>query len=407
LRKAFFGISGPGEKSSGGSAPTLNYRLTEIGCRQQPDGTTGFVEERLDEMWQQSKTLDDDTGLAWCLSLYLTPKALANFSPGLARSDNPGAVSLSRLRALLIVNPGFLCSNPGLKLANAFGVKFKPKHYPGSRGRLSKSSMIKLKPSSTALSAVFSYHLDIMDYDSTDIPVGYDRGRDHGPEVLELWMNVVASRVGKQRLNTILDLGCGTGRFSESLAARFDTEVVGIDPSEKMLDQARRKLSDQRVRYQSGCAEAIPLPDDSVDLIFMSMSFHHFNDQTLAARECRRVLRNGGSALLRTGTRDHIPFYPYLGFFPKSQPIMEACLPTAVFVREVFESAGFSTVSSEVVIQTIAPDYATYAETLAAGADSVLAQLSPTDFRNGIEAMRAHGDDKPVSEPIDLFVFRK
>jgi hypothetical protein len=70
--------------------------------------------------------------------LNLTPKALANFRPGLARSDNPGAVSLSRdnpegfancrtlLMALLIVNPGFsLCSNPGLKLANAFGVKFK------------------------------------------------------------------------------------------------------------------------------------------------------------------------------------------------------------------------------------------------------------------------------------------
>jgi hypothetical protein len=68
--------------------------------------------------------------------LNLTPKALANFSPGLARSDNPGAVSLSRLMALLIVNPGFsLCSNPGLKLANAFGVKFKLRHY-GMEGGL-------------------------------------------------------------------------------------------------------------------------------------------------------------------------------------------------------------------------------------------------------------------------------
>lgn len=46
-----------------------------------------------------------------------------------------------------------------------------------------------------------------MDYDSTDIPVGYDQGRDHGPEFLELWMDVVASCVGNQRLNTILDLG--------------------------------------------------------------------------------------------------------------------------------------------------------------------------------------------------------
>jgi ubiquinone/menaquinone biosynthesis C-methylase UbiE len=219
-------------------------------------------------------------------------------------------------------------------------------------------------------------------------------------------MNVVASCVGEQRLNTILDLGCGTGRFSESLAALFDAQVVGIDPSEKMLDQARRKLRDHRVRYERGCGEAIPLPDDSVDLIYMSMSFHHFNDPRLAARECRRVLRDGGTALLRTGTRDHIPFYPYLEFFPKSHPIMEACLPTAAFVREVFESAGFSMVNSDVVIQTIAPDYATYAEKIAAGADSVLAQLSPADFQAGLEAIRAQGNDKPISEPIDVFVFR-
>lgn len=245
-----------------------------------------------------------------------------------------------------------------------------------------------------------------MDYDSTDIPDGYDRGRDHGPENLKLWMGVVASFVENQRLNTILDLGCGTGRYSESLAAHFDAQVVGVDPSEKMLDQARRKLRDHPVRYEPGCGEAIPLPDDSVDLIFMSMSFHHFNDPRLAARECRRVLRDGGIALVRTGTRDRITFYPYVEFFPKSPPIMEACLPTATSVCEVFESAGFSTIKSDIVIQTIAPDYATYAEKLAAGADSVLAQLSASDFQAGIEAMRAHGDDKPVSEPIDVFVFR-
>src|SRR5918912_1069604 len=248
-----------------------------------------------------------------------------------------------------------------------------------------------------------------MDYDTTDIPVAYDRGRDHGPEVLRLWMNVVSSYVEKQRIKTILDLGCGTGRFSEALAAHFDAEVVGIDPSQKMLAQARRKLCERRVRYELGCGEAIPLANNSVDLIFMSMIFHHFDNPLLAARECRRVLRGGATAFLRAGSREHIRSYPYADFFPGSRSILEDCLPTGVFMREVFESAGFSTVTSGVVIQEIAPNYAAYIEKLSAGADSVLARLSRSDFEAGLEAMRSRASrigEQAVCEPIDIFVFR-
>src|SRR5678815_2516593 len=110
-----------------------------------------------------------------------------------------------------------------------------------------------------------------MDYDATEIAAAYDRGREHGPGVHNLWMDVVSSHVKDQVIKTILDLGCGTGRFSEDLARRFDAEVVGIDPSKKMLQQAQRKRSDWRVRYALGRGEAIPLSSNSVDLIFMSM----------------------------------------------------------------------------------------------------------------------------------------
>ena len=248
-----------------------------------------------------------------------------------------------------------------------------------------------------------------MDYDATDIAVAYDRGRDHGPEVLMLWMNVVSSHIKDQSIRTILDLGCGTGRFSEALAVRFDAEVVGLDPSKKMLEQARRKRRDRRVRYVRGRGEAIPLPNKSVDLIFMSMIFHHLNSPELTARECRRVLRDGGTAILRAGTRERISSYPYVPFFPASQPILEECLVTAACMRNVFESAGFRLASEDVLTQEIAPNYEDYAEKLSAGADSVLARLSPDDFDAGMEALRLHAariDSEAVFEPIDVFVFR-
>ena len=80
-----------------------------------------------------------------------------------------------------------------------------------------------------------------------------------------------------------------------------------------MLEQARSKPTSRRIRYEFGRGESIPVPDNSVDLIFMSMIFHHFDNPPLAARECRRVLRddrddhNRATAFLRAGTRERIP----------------------------------------------------------------------------------------------------
>ena len=141
----------------------------------------------------------------------------------------------------------------------------------------------------------------------------------------------------------------------------------------------------------------------------MSMVFHHFDNPRLAARECRRVLRNRGTGFLRAGTRERISSYPYVDFFPESRPILEECLPANTFVSEVLEGAGFRTITWEVVTQEIAQSYAVYAEKLSAGADSVLASLSESEFAAGMQALRSHAghvDDQAVFEPIDVFVFR-
>ena len=245
-------------------------------------------------------------------------------------------------------------------------------------------------------------------YDRTDIPVGYDRARDHGPEVLDLWMRTVGEHVEERSIRRILDLGCGTGRFSESLAARFNADVIGLDPSSKMLQVARAKQRDSRVHYQLGRAEAIPLTDASVDLIFVSMSLHHFTDQTLAARECRRVLSERGVVFVRTGVREQIASYPYVPFFASSPRLLEKILPRRTEVLALFAAADLDPVSHQIVLQTIAPDWMAYADKLAAGGDSVLAQLSQREFEAGLAAVRRYAETEgrqPVVEPIDVFAF--
>jgi ubiquinone/menaquinone biosynthesis C-methylase UbiE len=209
---------------------------------------------------------------------------------------------------------------------------------------------------------------------------------------------------------SILDLGCGTGRFTQALAERFGAEVIGIDPSTKMLDQARAKAHVGTVRYVDGAAEAIPLAKDAVDLIFASMVFHHFSDPTQAARECSRVLRGQGAVFVRTGTIEHIESYPYVPFFPATRPILLQRLPTSAFIQNVFETAGLITARTGVFVQQFAPTLSAYADKLAAGGDSILAEISAQDFEHGLRALRDHAsrvDPQPVTEPIDYFVFQQ
>jgi ubiquinone/menaquinone biosynthesis C-methylase UbiE len=248
-----------------------------------------------------------------------------------------------------------------------------------------------------------------MDYDATAIPSVYDRGRTLGPEVLDLWMRTVKRYADSFPLSIILDLGCGTGRFSDALATWFSATVIGVDPSRKMLDQARGKLTNAAVRYVRASGEALPLADGSCDLVFMSMVFHHFNDPGAVATECRRVLRDSGIVFVRAGTFEQIPKYPYVEFIPATKSLLHERLNRKGQVTDTFEAAGFSTVATELVVQQIAPTYEAYADKLTAGGDSILASLNARDLEEGLSALRRHAarvDPQPVTEPIDVFVFR-
>jgi ubiquinone/menaquinone biosynthesis C-methylase UbiE len=181
---------------------------------------------------------------------------------------------------------------------------------------------------------------DLMDYDATAIPLVYDRGRSHGPEVLDLWMQTVERYSGNLPLSTILDLGCGTGRFSDALATWFRATVIGVDPSRQMLEQARVKPTKAAVQYVRGSGEVLPLAEGSCDLIFISMVFHHFNHPGAVARECRRVLRDGRILFLRAGTVEQIPEYPYVEFIPATKPLLYERLNAKREITDRFEAAG-------------------------------------------------------------------
>jgi ubiquinone/menaquinone biosynthesis C-methylase UbiE len=96
---------------------------------------------------------------------------------------------------------------------------------------------------------------------------------------------------------TILNIGCGTGLLLHKLKERWPkAQLVGIDPSEGMVGKARQLIPEATL-YVS-MVESIPLPDNSIDLITSTISFHHWADQLQGLREVARVLRPGGRFFL-------------------------------------------------------------------------------------------------------------
>jgi len=92
----------------------------------------------------------------------------------------------------------------------------------------------------------------------------------------------------------VLELGCGTGIFSELIADRVG-HLTATDMSPQMLAQATKKLSRySNVRIQREDAHHISFDDNTFDSALLANVLHHMDTPVAVVRECNRVLRLGG-----------------------------------------------------------------------------------------------------------------
>ena len=99
----------------------------------------------------------------------------------------------------------------------------------------------------------------------------------------------------------ILDVAAGTGDFAIAIAKKVhpESEIIGIDLSEKMLEVGRTKVPGN-VHLQQGDVEALPFPDDHFDRLSVAFGIRNFEHLEQGLAEMHRVLRPGGKMVRAT-----------------------------------------------------------------------------------------------------------
>jgi len=89
--------------------------------------------------------------------------------------------------------------------------------------------------------------------------------------------------------SAVLDVGCGNGFIAHHLSAMLGTKVVGIDVM---------NTTEAPIDYHRYDGQQLPVEEDSVDAVLLCYVLHHAQDAGLMLKEARRVLSNGGLAII-------------------------------------------------------------------------------------------------------------
>ena len=147
--------------------------------------------------------------------------------------------------------------------------------------------------------------------------------------------------------NTVLDVGCGTGEVTLRAKTRAqDGKVYGIDPAPEMISVARRKATQKNlaIDFRVGVIEALPFPNESMDVVTSSLMMHHLTEN-LKARglaEIYRVLKPGGRLLIADFMRPSGSLLNHMFLTFSQHQGLETGIEN---LQEQFKEAGFANVT--------------------------------------------------------------
>ena len=130
----------------------------------------------------------------------------------------------------------------------------------------------------------------------------FDDVRDHWWN--EDYLRWLSSRWRVEGIRSALDVGCGVGHWGRLIGRTLPEAciITGVDRealwAEKATERAAAAGLSGRFKYQAGCAEELPFPDNSFDMVTCQTVLMHLREPEVALREMLRVLRPGGLVLV-------------------------------------------------------------------------------------------------------------
>ncbi len=116
------------------------------------------------------------------------------------------------------------------------------------------------------------------------------------------FMKLVSESIKFKENDRILDAGCGTGTLLIEIRKKIGKkcELIGIDPSEKLIKVARNKSKNLNIKFKEGLIENIKFKNNYFDTVLSTLVFHHLPTELKkkGLKEIKRVLKPKGRLLI-------------------------------------------------------------------------------------------------------------
>jgi len=169
----------------------------------------------------------------------------------------------------------------------------------------------------------------------------YDTSRVANPETTEKLIRLL--HIGGD--SVVLDMGCGTGNYVAVLR-QVAKNVIGIDLSPGMLEQARAKFSG--LPLICGDVTSIPFKSETFDAAFAIQVLHHVKEKELFLKEAYRVLRKQACIAIHSCSHRQMKVFWFYHYFPKGLQVDLARMPDSEEIVSLLNRVGFSDIGIEV-----------------------------------------------------------